>query len=120
MSRWPKWIRITFLISGSLFVLADLTTVSLVGLRLSVGPQVVPTRDAQSPPPVTPPVSQPEPSGWVLYITALTGLVTAGSGLYGQILAGRKQQLDYELAKQQLQMQAEAKPKKPPRRAKKK
>jgi hypothetical protein len=34
--------------------------------------------------------------------------VTAASALYGQILAGRKQKLDYELAKQQMKMQAKS------------
>ena len=111
MSRWPKWIRITFIISGCLFVLAGLATCFILGLGLLIPPGGVA--------PGQTPVSKPESPTVVLTVTAITGLVTAVSGLYGQILAGRKQKLDYELAKQQLQMQAEAKPKKP-RRPKKK
>ncbi len=46
MSRWPKWVKVTFIVSGCLFVLAALATVSLFGLKLSAAPPTaVPTFD---------------------------------------------------------------------------
>ena len=102
MTYWPKWLRITFLVSGGLFVLAILFSAYVVTSHA-----IIPPLSVQNPSgPSIPGKPSAEPTSIVNIITALTGLVTAGSGLYGQILAGRKQKMDYELAKQQMKMQA--------------
>lgn len=102
MTEWPKWLRITFLVSGGVFVLGVLFT----GYVL-VSHAVIPPLSVMHPAgPSNPDQPSIQPTDLVTYITALTGLVTAASALYGQILAGRKQKLDYELAKQQMKMQA--------------
>lgn len=103
MANWPKWLRITFIVSGCLFALAVMFSVYVL-----VSHTVIPALSVETPPqpgnPQQPPV---EPTNLVNYITAITGLVTAVSGLYGQILAGRKQELEYQLAKEQLKKKAE-------------
>lgn len=98
MRRWPKWLRITFIISGCLFAVALLFTI-----YVSVSHAVVPPLSVADP---SNPSGEAEPTNIVVFITALTGLVTAVSGLYGQILAGRKMKMDYDLARRQLEMQA--------------
>lgn len=106
MKHWPKWLRVVYIVSGSLFVLAILLMLYIFGTGA-----VIP-RLSYAPPPTghgPTPVHNAEPSNLVVLITAITGLVSAASGLYGQILAGRKMQMDYELAKRQLEMQAKAK-----------
>ncbi len=106
MKYWPKWLRAIYIIAGSVFVLAILLMLYIFGTGA-----VIP-RLSYSPPPTVhqpTPVGNAEPSNLVVVITAVTGLVTAATGLYGQILAGRKMQMDYELAKRQLEMQAKTK-----------
>ncbi len=100
MTYWPKWLKVTFLVSACVFLLAGLATRSEV-------------------------VSRPNPSwSWSFQnngdsanipgiITAVAGLVTAVSGLYGQILTGRKMKLDHELAMRQLELQSQTPPPKP-------
>jgi hypothetical protein len=44
----------------------------------------------------------PDPNSFTLNIAAITGLITAISALYGQILSGRKMNLDMGLAQRQL------------------
>ena len=106
MKYWPKWLRAVYVIAGSAFVLAI-----LLMLYIFATGAVIPHLSYSAPPSghVPTPVGNAEPSNLVVLITAITGLVTAASGLYGQILAGRKMQMDYELAKRQLDMQAKAK-----------
>jgi hypothetical protein len=63
--------------------------------------------------PVTPPSSGSDTwSALVLVITAVSGLVTAITGLYGQILSARKLKFEFELAKNQAMMKTEQEPKK--------
>ena len=97
MTNWPKWLRATFLVSGGLFVLAVLFSVYVLTSQAVIPPLsvVVPSQPSSPEPPTI------KPSTIVNAITAVTGLLTALSGLYGQILAARKQQMDYELARQQ-------------------
>ncbi|MBE0671510.1 MAG: hypothetical protein IH588_13055 [Anaerolineales bacterium] len=58
--------------------------------------------------PATPPSSGFDTwSALVLVITAISGLVTAISGLYGQILSARKLKFEFELAKKQSKLNTE-------------
>lgn len=58
--------------------------------------------------PVPPPSSGSDTwSALVLVITAISGLVTAITGLYGQILSARKLRYEFELAKNQAAMKIE-------------
>ncbi len=100
MKYWPKWLRLTFFVSGGLFLLAVIFSIYVLSSHKVIPPLSV------SHPSGTPGQPSTEPTSIVNIITAVTGLVTAASGLYGQILAGRKQQMDYELAKEQMKMQA--------------
>ncbi len=102
MRNWPKWLRITFIVSGSLFVLALLFIGYVRVTHAVIPPLTVPRLPTGDQP--QQPTSEPTPI--VNYITAIAGLITAASGFYGQILAGRKQELDYKLAQQQMKMQA--------------
>ncbi len=103
MANWPKWLRITFIVSGCLFALAVLFTAYVL-----LSHAVIPALSVATPPqPGAPEQPKAEPTTLVNYITAITGLVTAVSGLYGQILTGRKQELEYQLAKEQLRKKAE-------------
>jgi hypothetical protein len=115
MTDWPKWLRITFILSGGVFVLAVLFSAYVVTSHA-----IIPPLSVQNPSgPSYPGQPKVEPTTIVNIITALAGLLTAGSALYGQILAGRKQRMDYELAKQQMKMQAKsAAPRKTNRRRK--
>src|SRR5512142_642043 len=99
MTHWPKWLRFTFIISGSLFVIAVLFSAYVLASHAVIPP--LSTADPSQP-------EQPssEPTSLLNIITAVTGLVTAASGLYGQIVAGRKQEIDYELAKAQMKSTA--------------
>lgn len=100
MRQWPKWLRFVFVVSGVLFVLAVLFSV-----YVSATNTVVPPLSAADP---SNPAQEAQPTNVVVLITAVTGLVTAISGLYGQILAGRKMKLDYDLAKRRLEMDERA------------
>ncbi len=99
MKYWPKWLRTTFFVSGGLFLLAVIFSVYVLSAHKVIPPLSV------SHPSGTPGQPSIEPTSLVNIITAVTGLVTAASGLYGQILAGQKQKQDYELAKQQMKAQ---------------
>src|SRR5512140_2994894 len=98
MAQWPKWLRITFIVSGSLFLLAVLFSAYVMISHAVIPPLSV----SQPSTPSNPEQPNAEPTSIVTYITALTGLVTAASGLYGQYLVGQKQKLDYDLARQQM------------------
>ncbi len=102
MRNWPKWLRITFIVFGCAFVLAVVFTGYVLISHAVIPPLSVSTPST----PENPHHPKSEPTPVVVYITAITGLVTATSGLYGQILAGRKMKLDYELAKQRLEMES--------------
>src|SRR5512143_155211 len=91
MTYWPKWLKFTFIVSGFVFLFGGLIVRSLLA------PNPLWTGDT---------LSSDDATNIATIITAVAGLVTATSGLYGQILAGRKMKLDYELAKQQLATQA--------------
>jgi hypothetical protein len=97
MRQWPKWLRTVFVVAGILFVLGV-----LFSIYVSTTNTVVPPLSAADP---SNPGGEAQPTNVVVVITAVTGLVTAISGLYGQILAGRKMKLDYDLAKRRLEME---------------
>jgi len=111
MAHWPKWLKITFIVSGCLFVLA-----ALFSGYVRVSDAVIPNLSVAAPadPDNPAPTGNAEPTNVVVVITAVTGLVTAASGLYGQILAGRKMKLEYDLARRLMEIQAQSAPPKPP------
>ncbi len=102
MTYWPKWLRNVFIASGGLFVLAVSFSVYILNSHAAVPPLSMTN-------PLHPSTAeQPgsHPIGVLNIITGVTGLLTAASALYGQILAGRKQKMDYDLAKQQMKLRA--------------
>jgi len=83
--RWPGWLKVVFTISALLFI----ATLSLV----------ISDRYTLSAEPAS------ELDVFVKYTSAITGLITALSGVYGQIHSVRKEKAELELEKRKLELE---------------